>query len=364
MRRQVRSGQDVTLRGVMTIHRGGKAYRYLRRKGQPLIALPDLPIDHPDFLAAYAAARNAAPPKEARSHPGTIAAMCEAAMKAEAFRSASPAYRAILRRHIDAIRDQAQDARARDLLPRHIAADLAPLTSAVGQSRFKAWRFVCKQGMALGLITADPTATMKAPTRAGVTGHPAWTLDEVGKFRARWPIGTTQRALFEVLFWTGARISDVVRIGPGMIDRDGVLCYRQQKTGGMAYVPWTCALPAYAAPMAADRDMMLTSIAHLSGHMTFLPAQGRARSHKAIGNDVSSAARKAGIEKSAHGLRKSRAFMLADSGATTHQIGAWTGHESLGEIAHYTRQADRRRAVLGTERDENGANNPAESAKR
>lgn len=44
-----------------------------------------------------------------------------------------------------------------------------------------------------------------------------------------------------------------------------------------------------------------------------------------------------------HGLRKMFASMLADEGASTHQIAAGTGHKTLGMIAHYTRSADQKR---------------------
>jgi len=143
-----------------------------------------------------------------------------------------------------------------------------------------------------------------------------------------------------------------VRLGPGMVNRDGVLAYRQQKTGGIAYVPWTCALPPYVT--TADRDMMLAAIAPLSGHMTYLATRAdRPRSGKSIGGDLAAAARKAGLNRTAHGLRKSRATFNAEGGATAHQIAAWTGHESLSEVAHYTRAVDRMRAVMGTERDGN-----------
>ena len=64
-------------------------------------------------------------------------------------------------------------------------------------------------------------------------------------------------------------------------------------------------------------------------------------------------ARDAGIEKSAHGLRKSRAMALAEAGGTVHQIMAWSGHKSVSEIEVYTRKADRIRAVMGQEQTAN-----------
>jgi integrase len=95
--------------------------------------------------------------------------------------------------------------------------------------------------------------------------------------------------------------------------------------------------------------MMHTALAAIStGHMTFRATQtGRTRSSVALGHLIRESAAAAGFDKSAHGLRATRAIDLAENGATTHQVGAWTGHKSLKEIEHYTTDASRRRAVMG-----------------
>lgn len=64
------------------------------------------------------------------------------------------------------------------------------------------------------------------------TARPNWPAVIV------WGAGFVTGAALELLFWTGCRIGDGVRIGPGMVGRDGVLAFRQHKTGGTAYVPW------------------------------------------------------------------------------------------------------------------------------
>ena len=190
-------------------------------------------------------------------------------------------------------------------------------------------------------------------------GHPPWTSEEIAAFRSRWPIGSATRAAFEVLRFSGARISDAVRLGPGMI-RDGVLTYKQVKTGGPAHVPWSCKLPDFAQHLTEDRDLMIEALKALSGQMTFLDAKGKARSEKALGTMIREAAQDAGFKKSAHGLRKSLATDLAEGGATAHQISSWTGHETLKEVDHYTKSADRRRAVMGTEQVQNIGNRPGQ----
>lgn len=358
MRRRLRD-TTVTLVGVLTVRRGGKTYRYLRRKGHPLVRLPDLPLEHPDFLAAYAKARGV--PKLVAAGPalpGSVAALCQAALASDAYKAKSKGYRNLLRRHLDAIGQRGRTAIARGLQQPHVARDVKAAASP--EDRLKAWRFLFAFALAAELMDADPSQGLKAAPRATKGGHEAWTADDVDAYRARWPLGTKRRAAMELLFWTGARISDAVRLGVGMVGRDGVLAYRQQKTGDLAFVPWTCPLPAYAEAMDADREMTHAALASLAGHMTFIPAHGKMRSDKALGTMIRLAAREAGVEKSAHGLRKARATALAEGRATTHQIAAWTGHQSLSEVDHYTKSANRRLAVIGEERTANRANGAAQ----
>ena len=346
MRRNLGHGV-IALKNVKTVKdRKGKPRHYVQVKGQKLIRLPDAPMDSPEFLAAYAEAMKRATGVTPRPGKGTISALCTSFLLSREFRDTSTSYQAILRRHCMAIEKRGGHAFARDVKPHHITADMAPLTASVALARLKTWRALCKHGMLTGSLLSDPTANIKRPEQAKNTGHEPWTREEVAAFRDRWPIGTTQRAIFELLHWTGARISDAVRLGPGMVRKEGVLVFRQQKTKEPANVPWTCTIPEFAD--AADRDMMLAAIAHLSGQMTFLATRhDRTRSGKSIGGDVSAAAKLAGVKKTAHGLRKTRATVLAEGGATASQIAAWTGHKTLAEVEHYTREYDRMRAVMG-----------------
>lgn len=353
MRHGIRGG-IVTLTNIKTVtDRKGTERRYLQVKGQPRIRLPDLPMNSPGFVAAWAAAMEQA--KGARpARAGTLAHLISAFTRGPAFLSKSAGYRGLIGRHLTAIERKAGTAFAADLRTPHIKADLATLAPSVAQARLKAWRLLCKYGCDINAMTHDPTVGVAKPKLPKSDGHAPWTPDDIAAFRARWDIGTVQRAIFEVLHWTGCRIGDAVQIGPGMVGRNGVLVYRQGKTADLAYCPWTCPLPAHAAHLSADRDLMHRAIEATRGQMTFLATRaGRTRSAKAIGGDVSKSARLAGVSKSAHGLRKTRAVALAEGGATTLEIGAWTGHQSLTEIAHYTRSFSRMQAVMGTEQVQN-----------
>jgi hypothetical protein len=61
----------------------------------------------------------------------------------------------------------------------------------------------------------------------------------------------------------------------------------------------------------------------------------------------SEAARAAGIEKSAHGVRKIAATIAAENGATEAELDALFGWTGGRMAAHYTRGANRARLAAG-----------------
>lgn len=362
MRRKIRSS-TVSLRHVQIVRKGGKVYLYARPPRGQRVRLPDLPMDHPEFLAAYAAAMKTRP-APARAAPGTIAAMVEGFRRSRAWLDGySENYRRALAKHFEAIIAQSEDARAAHLRTAHIRADLEPLPPHVAAQRLKAWRLVCAYGVATEQLAENASDGVKRKRVAKSDGHLPWTREHLEAYREWWPLDSPQRLCMEVLFWTGARIADSVMIGEGMVGRDGVLCFRQGKTGNEAFVPWTCPLPAYAIALAPDRDQLHAALAaRRRRHMTFLAtAWGKSRSHKAVGNYISDAAAAAGFDRSAHGLRKSRAIELAEGGATPHEIAAWTGHATLSEVQRYTEKMNRRNAVRGAESEARIVNQPAPS---
>jgi integrase/recombinase XerD len=334
---------SVVLVGVFQVVRRGKTYTYYRKKGLPLVRLPDAPHDSAEFLRAYADAKARKPDTLRRGASKTVKAACEEALSSAEFKSFSAGYRDLIRRNMDAIALGWGDLDASGMKTRHIDDDIA--SAPVPFHRIKAWRFLARVAVARGLLAIDHAAAASLPRVEPSDGHPAWSQSDVATFRMVHPIGTVARGAMELLFWSACRIGDAVEIGPGNV-AGGVMAYRQIKTKAMAYVPWTCDLPDYAIGMEADRAMMLEAIAPFSGEW-FLSAQGRKRSHKALGTMMWQACRDAGLDRSAHGLRKARATALAEAGATIHQIASWTGHLTLKEVERYTREADRRRAVMG-----------------
>ncbi|MDO5642216.1 MAG: hypothetical protein Q4G26_07495 [Paracoccus sp. (in: a-proteobacteria)] len=147
--------------------------------------------------------------------------------------------------------------------------------------------------------------------------------------------------------------------------KDGVLVFRQSTTGGAAYVPWTNPLPDYAARWGAERQMMHDALICLAGGLTFLETRGKVRSVKGIGNAINDGATSAGLTgKTAHGLRKARLSMIAESGGSAHAIMAWGGHKTLDEVQHYTTSAAMKVLASGTRTERNGVNRAENAVNR
>jgi len=197
MRGQIRAA-TVTEQHVQTVTKGGKTYRYLRIPGQPRIRLPDLLPEDPAFLRAYADATRDAP-VATRAKAGTISAVAETDLRSDRHKMFSDGYRRIILRHVDAIRNQADDALMRDLRAEHIQADLLALTPVQARDRTKARRLICLRALDLHLIPADPFEGVRCPVPLQHTGHPAWTREQGEAFRGSWPIGSPQRTVMELL---------------------------------------------------------------------------------------------------------------------------------------------------------------------
>ncbi|MEI4470961.1 tyrosine-type recombinase/integrase [Frigidibacter sp. MR17.24] len=345
------------LKHIKTIRKpSGLVLRYLAVPGKKLVRLPDSPLDSPEFLDAYARAmRDAKPAQKGRPvASGSIAAAIIAYQKSDAFLALSKATRDDRRRILSKIADLWGETRLADLRPDHVEGDLSVLAPFASNNRLKAWRGLTKWCKAKGLCQLDAGLNAERRTMPKTDGHVVWTAADVEAFRRHWAIETAQRLAMELIYWTAARSSDAVRLGPGMVDYKGWLVFRQQKTGGEVAVPFDRALPPFAADSAHDLDRLKACIDAAPRHMTWIITErGAARSVKAFSQWFAAAARKAGVsEKTAHGLRKARATYLAEAGATTHQIAAWTGHDTLSEVERYSKAAERRRLLSGPEEEQ------------
>lgn len=346
------------MKGIRRVRQDGKVYRYHRATG---IRLPDdIPEIDKQFLAAYLEAesalgtgsikkkRPAAPAKH------TLAYGLWLFCRSDDFLDLSDGHKENLNRHFDVITEKAGKfpfARLEDV---HIQADIEDLDRNAGRMRLKAWRELMKFLKSKKKIERDPAKLVEMPKAGKPQKHKAWSPNQIKAFRVKWPTGTQQRLAMELMLFVGCRVCDAIRLGPGMIDKEGWLRFTQQKTGGEVEAPFARDLPEFAGHDAFNQ-LNVAIEARKHRHMTWLvTAYGSARSEKAASNWFSKACRAAGLEnddrRTAHGRRVTCATRMAERGASTHQIGAWTGHESLSEIENYTKTAARCALLGGNEK--------------
>lgn len=343
------------MRGLWIQPRDGRAFYRTRKGGKvKLVPLPDLPHDHPDFIAAWAEAAREGKPRE-KPKAGSIQSTWNAMQASDLYARWTTVYRAKIARQFTAICAKGGHVAARAIRDAHITKDVAEAPSPGDRLRaWRAWGAWCKER---GIIAEDPARTVRLPRMAkakGEIGHRRWTADEIERFRARWEIGSVPRAMFEILHFLGCRISDACKVGPQHVDADGVLVIRQGKTGECAYVPWSCALPAYARE--SDRQLCKDAVAPFVGQLLFLPARdGRARSVKSATQMMLKACAAAEVTATSHGLRKHRSASIIEHGGSAAAASAWTGHISRKIAEHYQREYDRKAAVMGASRNESGA---------
>lgn len=178
-------------------------------------------------------------------------------------------------------------------------------------------------------VTADPTAG-RAIQKPKTKGFPVWTEEELERFELRWPRGTRERVMFDVFIYTGLRRGDAARLGKQHI-RHGVITIDTEKTGTRVTIP---VLPELEQTIAAGPTGELAIISSKKGQ----PIR-----KEVLGNLFKIACRAAGINKSAHGIRKAAATRAANNGATVATLEAIFGWEGGQMAALYTRAADRRR---------------------
>ncbi|UPY35533.1 tyrosine-type recombinase/integrase [Sediminicoccus sp. KRV36] len=315
--------------------RHGHLRHYLRIPGCKKLSLPGEP-GSPEFMAAYAAGIAQAPqaaPKVKGPPPGTLDALAVAYYSHGSFTGLRESSQANYRRIVEQLRAKHGDKPIRMLDAAGVRVLMAEKGEhrAAANHRLRVLRSLCGVAIEAGLIAADPTAGVKR-LRRETKGYTSWSEDEIALYEKRWPSGTRERLALALLLYTAQRRSDVVRMGRQHI-HGAFIAVRQVKTRAEIEVPIHPALAAELAHVPA-------------GQMLFLQtAQGVGFTANGFYMRFRAWCDAAGIPagRSPHGLRKACARRLAEAGATTHQIGAVTGHKTLSEIEVYTRAAEQKR---------------------
>lgn len=336
--------------------RHGKPRRYVRRYGK-LVRIRE-PPGTPAFAKAYAAAVERldvhAPPPEGVVRTGfprgTLGWLATKYFASEEFRGLAAKSQSNRRSIIEeCLREPHKDDDPEPmgfcplvhLAPRHVQR-LRDLKSAAGlpgaaNNRKKYISAMCAwavDGAKPPLLSTNPCRDVRK-IKTVTEGFHQWSLEELRRFEARWPVGTKPRLALALLLFTGARRQDMVTFGRQHV-RDGCLRYTPQKMRyqriRMVEKPW---LPCLEEVVAASP----------TGDLTFLVTQhGKPYSAAGFGNWWRECCDDAGLKEcAAHGLRKLGATTAAENGATVHELMAIFDWSNPAQAKVYTDAADRKR---------------------
>lgn len=220
---------------------------------------------------------------------------------------------------------------------------LAPSTVA---RRVVAVRSLYRFRVAEGLITTDPTLDVEQPrVRAGLPK----ALDEravtalMDAPQGDGPAARRDRALLEILYGTGARVSEVIGISVGDIDLAGGTLRLFGKGSKERIVPLGGAAARAVAVWLDDggRPMWLSDdwSRRDDAEAVFINQRGGRLSRQGAWGIVKRHARSVGIggELSPHVLRHSCATHMLDHGADVRSVQELLGHASIGTTQVYTK---------------------------
>jgi integrase/recombinase XerD len=220
-------------------------------------------------------------------------------------------------------------------------AEHPPLSSTSAARTVVAVRGFHKFAVQDGLATADPAAGVKppAPAKRLPKGLPLADVEAI--LEAAGAPGTVlalrDRALLEVLYGTGARISEAVGLDVDDLDSvDGTVLLRG-KGGKQRLVPvGSYAQEAVSAYLVRGRPELVA--AGKGTPALFLNARGGRLSRQSAWAVLVKAAERAGVTKdvSPHTLRHSFATHLLDGGADVRVVQELLGHASVTTTQVYT----------------------------
>jgi integrase/recombinase XerD len=190
-----------------------------------------------------------------------------------------------------------------------------------------------------GVIGEDPSLRLKSP-RVEKRAPRVLSADEIGRLfeaaaAAAQPRSTRDRALLEVIYSTGMRVSEAInlRLADLSLETNEVRCVGRGNRQRMA--------PLLPRTVAALRDYLAQARTILAGNdatdYVFLNPQGAKLTRQAVWLMTRQYAKAAGIdgEVTPHTLRHSRAAHMLNSGEDVRRVQEWLGHANLATTQMY-----------------------------
>ena len=213
--------------------------------------------------------------------------------------------------------------------------------------KISALRMFTKFLVGEGRLKNDFTELLGNPKRGRFLPH-ALSIEEVERFLSAPDLssamGKRDRAIFELMYGSGLRVSEVSTVLVNSVDFEGGFARIFGKGSKERIVP------VGSEAILAIRNYLHGGRPHLvkghSGGELFLSKRGTAISRKMIWVLVKDYSKKAGIEKNLtpHGLRHSFATHLLLGGADVRAVQEMLGHADIGTTQIYT-QVEAQRLV-------------------
>jgi integrase len=203
----------------------------------------------------------------------------------------------------------------------------------------------------------DPTIGLrsgKAKASRESGGFVPWTEDDMALYRAKWPLGTEARLMFDILHYTFLRLGDAHRFGPPhlrQIVRKMAVQIATEKSRGNTTVT-VPVHPEFAESLRSARAAGIIGADVFTGKMVkgrVLPMNKKAWAAKFKKYAVLASVNEP--KKSCHGVRKARAEVAAYADCTESQMMAMFGWTDPKMPAHYIAQANREKlGISGMEK--------------
>lgn len=195
-----------------------------------------------------------------------------------------------------------------------------------------------KFGVAEGVLDADVAAEV-TPPKQGERLPDTLSVQEVEALLdscpTETPVGVRDRALLELLYATGARVSELLGLNVDDVqDSEGVITVTGKGNKQRLVPVGKHAQAAVNAYLVRVRPAFATG----KSHALFLNTRGGALSRQSAWTVLKQAAQRAGIEKeiSPHTLRHSFATHLLEGGADVRTVQELLGHASVTTTQIYT----------------------------
>jgi integrase/recombinase XerD len=190
-----------------------------------------------------------------------------------------------------------------------------------------------------GMIEADPSESLRPP-KQWRTIPKFLNLEEINRIiqgvDISRPAGLRDRAMIELLYATGVRVSELCRLGIGDLNRDMGILRTTGKGNKQRLVPaGKDAIRAVEAYLTAGRAGLLKG---RPSKYLFVTARGGCLTRQAFWKLLRGHGRKAGIfrDLTPHVLRHSFATHLLEGGADLRSVQTMLGHADISTTQIYT----------------------------